>query len=983
MKEVVGAPYRISRAVLLARRLLQKNSTEVVIQQQGEANLLALALTLEQQGQLKYARRLVAFLRRARRFADGTWPSGQLDVTLAVLHARYTYQDPELPADSRLDRALRILEQIGPLSSAQHVEIFDTVGAIYKRKWFLDGHSEHLEVALAWYLRSYQAQQNEPGVPADVGYAWINAAFVLDQLASKEEEFTSAAGLPPVGAKARREEAAKIRTALVQRMLRSDTGVRRWIDMAGPMVRWAYYSNLGEAFLGLERHARARKCLRMARLVVQEHPDQVPSTHCEMAVRHLVHIVRMRHPGLTAEELTASEAGRVLEEFVGERDAVRGLLRGKVGLALSGGGFRASFFHIGVLASLAEKDMLRHVEVLSCVSGGSIVGAYYYLKLRQLLETGQKLNASDYVRIVGEIHTEFLARVQQNIRARALAEFSTCLRLIFKPYHTRTRRVGELLEEYVFGFVPEQGARRLRKLTINVPGEPTFNPKSHNWRRWDKVPILLLNATTLNTGHNWQFAATWMGEPPNETDAEIDCNWRLRRLYYREAPDPALRDLTLGQAVAASACVPGIFEPLALPRLYREGRDQPPSRRLSLRQTLAIYLRSRSRARSRSRLQTAMEAQAPLVTRQHITARLVDGGVHDNQGISSLLEQNCSVLIVSDASGQMSAEARPSTDPLGVLSRANKILMARVRSAQYQDLRARSRAGLIGSFMFLHLKKGLAGDVLDWVGCREPRDDESSEEASGDLPVTPYGINREVQELLARIRTDLDSFSETEACALMYSGYAMANHEWREHFGYLQEKQDGPGAIGLDAPYPWMFRRLEPLMSGSPEDPQYVRFKRLLALGSHRMLKVWRDPSVEAIAAAFLCVLITVLAIAIGVSAYGALMAVSPKASLMGFGWWESPLHGTTLGSLGVVLGICAFLAGLIRWAIYGERISQIAAGMLHGAMGLVAIPWVRLHLHVFHLIFVRRGALEHLLRPHPESWRSIFARVLRVRRQT
>ena len=55
----------------------------------------------------------------------------------------------------------------------------------------------------------------------------------------------------------------------------------------------------------------------------------------------------------------------------------------KMGLALSGGGFRASIYHIGVLAALAERDMLRHVEVLSCVSGGSILGTYYYLLLRK------------------------------------------------------------------------------------------------------------------------------------------------------------------------------------------------------------------------------------------------------------------------------------------------------------------------------------------------------------------------------------------------------------------------------------------------------------------------------------------------------------------------------------------------------------------------------------------------------------------------
>ena len=63
--------------------------------------------------------------------------------------------------------------------------------------------------------------------------------------------------------------------------------------------------------------------------------------------------------------------------------------KGKLGIALSGGGFRAAFFHIGVLARLAEHDLLRHVAVISCVSGGSIIGAFYYLKVKQLLEGNQ------------------------------------------------------------------------------------------------------------------------------------------------------------------------------------------------------------------------------------------------------------------------------------------------------------------------------------------------------------------------------------------------------------------------------------------------------------------------------------------------------------------------------------------------------------------------------------------------------------------
>src|SRR5262245_44643696 len=47
------------------------------------------------------------------------------------------------------------------------------------------------------------------------------------------------------------------------------------------------------------------------------------------------------------------------------------------GLALSGGGFRAAAFHLGVLRRLRELGLLHQVDLLSTVSGGSITGAYW------------------------------------------------------------------------------------------------------------------------------------------------------------------------------------------------------------------------------------------------------------------------------------------------------------------------------------------------------------------------------------------------------------------------------------------------------------------------------------------------------------------------------------------------------------------------------------------------------------------------------
>jgi NTE family protein len=49
----------------------------------------------------------------------------------------------------------------------------------------------------------------------------------------------------------------------------------------------------------------------------------------------------------------------------------------KIGVALSGGGSRAIAFHLGCLRTLHTQGILRHTQVLSTVSGGSVIGAMY------------------------------------------------------------------------------------------------------------------------------------------------------------------------------------------------------------------------------------------------------------------------------------------------------------------------------------------------------------------------------------------------------------------------------------------------------------------------------------------------------------------------------------------------------------------------------------------------------------------------------
>ena len=503
--------------------------------------------------------------------------------------------------------------------------------------------------------------------------------------------------------------------------------------------------------------------------------------------------------------------------------------------------------------------------MISCVSGGSIIGAHYYLEVRQLLESPQEerkenIGPQDYINIVKRIEREFLQGVQTNVRTQVMTDPVDNLRMTFSPDYSRTNRVGKLYEEKIFSSIQDDQQRLLNKLKIVPRGETEdFSPKDQNWKRKVKVPILILNATALNTGHNWQFTASWMGEPPSGIDTEIDANCRLRRMYYEDAP-AKFKNLRLGDAVAASSCVPGLFEPLALSGLYDE-----------------------------------------------ITVRLVDGGVYDNQGAAGLLDQGCSVLLISDASGQMPTQDQPSTGMLGVPLRSNGILQSRVRSAQYHELDARLRSELLQELMYIHLKKELTADPKDWIGCAEPTEKQVLR------PVTDYGINREYQAALADIRTDLDSFSDNEAHALMLSGYRMTEHYCPETLSELTKP------VGAQ---PWMFLRLDSTMKREELDKDLLK---QLQTGRQHFFKVWR-----------LSRLLHVTAAVGGILLLAALV-------LWMLDKWGKDLPSLTVG--GVVLLVLSILANRLGggWVLklfrYKKTLKEIAIGAVALTVGWAAAP--------------------------------------------
>jgi predicted acylesterase/phospholipase RssA len=440
--------------------------------------------------------------------------------------------------------------------------------------------------------------------------------------------------------------------------------------------------------------------------------------------------------------------------------------RGRIGVALSGGGFRASFFHPGMLARLADLDLLRHVEVISGVSGGAIIAACYHLKVKALLEARHDatLSAADYRKMIASLTDEFLEGVQRNIRTRIFADPRSVLKLWLHPSYGPTERLAELLASELFSRVTDDCdaiSAPLGELRIRPFGEPSeFNPSTDNWGRSTKVPTLVINATTLNTGHNWLFCDTTAGEPVFAIDPDIDATDRLREFPLRGGPDTA-KQITLSTAVAASACVPGAFPPLQLGEVFQS------------------------------------------------SLHLVDGGVFDNQGISALLDRECEIVLVSDGSQQIAFEPAPARSPARALSRTNAILMERVRQLQFRALVELREVGSLRDLVFVHLTRGLPRRARLWsmqhADERSERFKKSSrnlteikqmQTGTAETPKTPHGINEPAQQLLAGIRTDLDSFHQKEAYSLFCSGYAMTTRDLSRGHKSLLLTDDSVAAVG-------------------------------------------------------------------------------------------------------------------------------------------------------------------------------------------
>jgi len=713
----------------------------------------ALWKQLKAEDQLSLARRVIQRIRTKPERVIGGVPNHAKD-SLWREEALLTSKDPELASVTRHDQALKLLaekfdyiENEVSTEGGKSYERGDTLGiagGICKRRWNDLGRLEDLVAAAAFYRRGAECEMG------DDAYPHINAAFIEDLLAK--------AGDQPE-----------------RRRANADTLRERILKELKPSTGWWNIATRAEALFGLRKYVEATQVLEQFQGGAGREPWQLRSMAEQLA--QLAHLHEKR-------PLEVDEIKKFFATLLpGAEDAITGLIIGKVGLALSGGGFRASYYHLGVLACLAERDVLRHVEVLSCVSGGSIVGACYWLKLRQRMMRHEPLQRKDYIKLVDELIAHFHSTVQKNLRGQVQPYIASIVwRLlrgqkgVLDPEATAVA----LEEQFYQPLWPGKGSIFMDELVFQPPdhdpvltGSDRFNPAKHNWLRTHKVPALILNATTVNTGHAWHFTSTWMGESPWAIHAAADSIPRLQWSMYD--PNAGWR-IRLGRAVAASACVPTVFAPLHLGKHYKQNDKD-------------------------------------------VDVTLVDGGVHDNQGIVSLLASDCNVILVSDGCGQLILEQVSPAGFSGLIRstmRPSDTLMERVRLANFADLDARRRSGRLRGLMFLHMKAGLDADLLRLNFVREAHDLQRE-------PFSPSGVSKDFQQALAELRTDLDAFTTDEAHALMACGYQMASNALEEQLPKMRKVWQ-KGANGS-----WAFKKsLDDITS--PENASGQRYQRLAAL---------------------------------------------------------------------------------------------------------------------------------------------------------
>ena len=200
-------------------------------------------------------------------------------------------------------------------------------------------------------------------------------------------------------------------------------------------------------------------------------------------------------------------------------------------LSLSGGGYRATAFHLGSMAYLQQirwrdKPLLSQLSVLSTISGGTITGMKYALCLAE---------GKSFETFYEELY-QFLKEDQ--LLGRALATLNN------DQAWQGSGKQRNLINAFALVYHRELLNEKTFKALLDLPA--------------GKSPELIFNSTDLENQLVFRFQKSKNG---------LIGNGKIN------LPESAAHDLRLGDIVAASSCFPGGFEPLRFPQDFQDGSD--------------------------------------------------------------------------------------------------------------------------------------------------------------------------------------------------------------------------------------------------------------------------------------------------------------------------------------------------------------------------------------------------------------------------
>lgn len=199
----------------------------------------------------------------------------------------------------------------------------------------------------------------------------------------------------------------------------------------------------------------------------------------------------------------------------------------RMGLALSGGGFRAVLFHLGVIRFMRDAQILPKVTHITAVSGGSVIGAHLALNWNRYCGTDEEFD---------EVSRELIRFLQMDVRNRIVRRFPlTALvnfaRRIFlmqrKRKFTRAGLLEQHYQKYLFGDIG----------LFQLP----------------EAPQLYMLATSVNEGSICAFHKGGLLLQKRSPGS--------RELHFENVE---MGLATVPMAVAASSAFPGFFPPLQL-----------------------------------------------------------------------------------------------------------------------------------------------------------------------------------------------------------------------------------------------------------------------------------------------------------------------------------------------------------------------------------------------------------------------------------